>query len=198
MSADGALPEDTRAEVAERILDAILALDPLTDLPRTGWVLRGVAAPESIAAHSFGVALTTMLLVDGLRAEGMAVDGERALRMALVHDAPEAATGDVPMPVKTPALDAALKEAEDALAERLLQPAHAECWREAEAGETLEARIVKAADKIQMMARALTYGRQRRGDLREFWANPANFRDRGLPLARAVFDALRARATARR
>lgn len=182
-----------RLAPAERIVDCLLALDALADLPRTGFVLRGVAAPESLAAHSFGVALTTMLLVDALRDEGVAIDGERALRMALVHDAPEAATGDVPMPVKTPDLDAALKAAEAALAARLLPGPLVTAWREAESGETLEARVVKAADKIQMMAKVLAYERQGRGDLSDFWANEANFRDRGVPLAAAVFAVIRER-----
>jgi len=178
---------------AARIVDTLDGLLTLSDLPRTGWLLRGVAAPESIAAHSFGVALVSMLMVDVLRARGQRIDGEKVLRMALVHDAPEAATGDVPMPVKSRELDAALKRAEGELADRLLPPAVAALWHEAEAGESLEARVVKAADKIQMMVQLLAYERQGRGDLREFWENPRNERDMDLPLAREVFSAIRAR-----
>ena len=81
------------------IVDAMLGLDPLGELPRTGWVLRGVASPETIAAHVFGVTVVTMFLVDALRDAGETVDGERALRMALLHDAAEARTGDVPLPL---------------------------------------------------------------------------------------------------
>lgn len=178
---------------AERIIDCLLALDPLADLPRTGWLLRGVRPCESIADHSYFVALTVMLLVDALRAEGAEVDGERALRMALVHDAPEARLGDVPMPEKSPALDAALEEAEARIAERMLPPAAQRAWLEAEQGASLEARIVKAADKIQMIVKALAYGRQGRGDLGEFWTNERTFDDRGLPVAAEIFAALRAR-----
>ena len=54
--------------------------------------------------------------------------------------------------------------------------------------------IVKAVDKIQMMIKALCYERQQRGELSEFWAHPKNFDDRGIPLAREVFDAICARA----
>lgn len=179
---------------ADRIVDTVLGLDTLADLPRTGWLLRGVRPCESIADHSYGVALVVMLLVDALREEGVAVDGERALRMALVHDAPEARTGDVPMPSKTASLDAALHELEVTLVERLLPPAQREDWRVMEAGESLEARLVKAADKIQMMIKALSYGRQHRGHLEEFWAHPKNFDDRGLAVAREVFEAICARA----
>ena len=176
---------------AERVVDALLALDPLADLPRTGWLMRGVKPCESIADHSFGVVLCTTLLVDCLREDGRAVDGERALRMALVHDAPEAALGDVPHPVKTERVDAALSEVEATLAGRLLPPGLAAVWRDLEAGESLEARIVKAADKLHMLAKAVAYERRGWAGLDEFWSGPVD--DRGLPVVREILDALRAR-----
>jgi putative hydrolase of HD superfamily len=178
---------------AERIVDTLVGLDPLADLPRTGWLLRGVRPCESIADHSYFVALTVMLLVDALREEGVSVDGEKALRMALVHDAPEAKTGDVPMPQKTPRVDAALEELEGILITQLVPEPQQRAWREAEDGQSLEARIVKAADKIQMMTKALVYGRTGRGDLAEFWINDKNFPDKGLAIAREVHAVLRAR-----
>ena len=67
-------------------------------------------------------------------------------------------------------------------------------WQEAEAGASLEARIVKAADKLQMMIKAHVYERQQRGQLDEFWQNPKNFRDMELPLARRIYDRLCERA----
>ncbi len=174
----------------DRIIDTVLRLDALADLPRTGWLLRGVRPCESIADHSFGVALVAMLLTDALRAEGHGVDGERVLRMALVHDAPEARTGDVPMPVKTAEAERALDRVDERLARELLPAELLADWAEAEAAESLEARIVKAADKLQMMIKAHAYGRQQRGQLDEFWQRPTNFRDMGLPLARRVYDRL--------
>lgn len=178
---------------AKEIVDTLIGLDPLMDLPRTGWLLRGVRPCESIADHSYFVAVTVMLIVDALRAEGVTVDGEKALRMALVHDAPEAKTGDVPMPQKTPEMKQALDALEAILAARLLPKAPHADWEEAAAKESLEARVVKAADKLQMMTKALVYERQGRGDLHEFWANEKNFADGGLELAREVFAELRAR-----
>jgi putative hydrolase of HD superfamily len=178
---------------AERIVDVLIALDPMADLPRTGWLLRGVRPCESIADHSYFVAVTVMMLVDALREEGMEIDGEKALRMALVHDTPEAKTGDVPMPQKTERMDAALSELEADIAERVLTPAALASWRDGERGESIEARVVKAADKIQMMTKALVYERQKRGDLHEFWMNEKNFPVKGLNVAREIYAVLRAR-----
>jgi putative hydrolases of HD superfamily len=179
---------------ANLIVETMIGLDPMADLPRTGWLLRGVRPCESIADHSYGVAVVTMLLVDAMRDEGLEIDGERALRMALVHDAPEARTGDVPMPQKTARVDAALHELEAAMVESLLPAPQREDWRAMEAQGSIEARLVKAADKIQMMIKALCYERQHRGHLDEFWAHPKNFDDRGVPVAREVFEAICARA----
>jgi hypothetical protein len=52
---------------------------------------------------------------------------------------------------------------------------------------------VKAADKIQMMTKALVYEHHGRGELSEFWAHERNFPDQGLAIAREVHVLLRAR-----
>jgi putative hydrolase of HD superfamily len=114
--------------------------------------------------------------------------------MALIHDAAEARTGDVPMPNKTPGVSEALHRLERDLVDGMLPPAYRELWREAEAGASLEARIVKAADKIQMMIKVVRYERTRGAQLGEFWDNPGNFRHMDLPEARAVFARIRERA----
>lgn len=180
----------------QQILQTLEALDPLGDLPRTGWLLRGIQPCESIAAHTQQVALLTAMLVDLCRAEGMAVDGERALRMALVHDAPEARLGDVPMPVKTPTVDAALQEAERAIATAILPETLLADWEVSEEGHTLEAKLVKAADKIQMLHKLSLYEAQgRRHPLMEvMWKNAANLRVLELAPVRAVYEALFERA----
>ena len=171
-------------------IELVQFFDRLAALPRTGWLLRGVVDPESIAEHSFGVCLVATLLIDDLRARGMTVDGERVLRMALVHDAAEAFTGDIPMPTKTEKLDVALEEAEALLLSSVLSKPQLELWAEAEGGKTLEARIVKAADKVQMLIKALTYEQQRRGRLDEFWQSTKNRRHMDLDFARELFAEL--------
>jgi len=182
------------APTAEETISTVLGLDTLGDLPRTGWVIRGINPAESVAAHSLGVAQVAMALVDSLRAEGHTIDGERVLRMAVLHDAAEAATGDVPMPSKSPALRAALAAVERTIAEALLPPSWVEDWQEAADKQTLESRVVKAADKVQMMVKALRYHLQGRRGLEDFWENPGNFRDMDVAPAARMFEAIAARA----
>jgi putative hydrolase of HD superfamily len=69
------------------MLSVLLELQRLKRLDRTGWVLRGLpAGAESVAAHSYGVALTAMLLADEAAARGAVLDVERVVRLALLHD----------------------------------------------------------------------------------------------------------------
>jgi len=79
------------------MLSTLIELQRLKNLGRTGWTLRGLpAGTESVAAHSFGVTVTAMMLSDELTARGTVVDMERLLRMALLHDWSEARIGDLP------------------------------------------------------------------------------------------------------
>jgi putative hydrolase of HD superfamily len=180
----------------DRLLDQLDLLAPLGDLPRTGWVVRGCLPAETIAAHTVQVAILVAALCDALRAEGTPVDGERALRMAIVHDAPEARTGDVPMPVKTPELTRELLALEGRIAEDLLPAELRADWVDAEARRGMEADVVAAADKIQMLAQALRY--ERRGVqapvFATMWANPGNLRALHLAPVRAMYEALFRRA----
>ena len=57
---------------------------------RRGWVKKlGMARPESVADHSYRTALITMVFSDTL-----GLDTGKALRLALLHDLPEAIVGD--------------------------------------------------------------------------------------------------------
>ncbi len=62
----------------------------LKNAPRSGWLLAGVPMPESVAAHSFRVALIAALL-----ARMTGADPGRAALLAIVHDIPEARTTDL-------------------------------------------------------------------------------------------------------
>src|ERR1044072_8514477 len=79
------------------MLSTLIELQRLKRLDRTGWTLRGLPnGTESVAAHSFGVCVTAMLLADRCKARGVAIDVEKVLRIALLHDWAETRVGDMP------------------------------------------------------------------------------------------------------
>ena len=169
----------------------------LKQMPRTGWVQRGVPQAENVAAHSYGVILTAWALAHYVPEP---IDLGRLLALATLHDLPEALTSDIPTPVKEffPAtVRAGLKtDIERAALQTMLRdtPFAApwqQLWEELQASLTPEARLVHDADKLDMYLQALTYeeqiGNRRLG---EFWVEPPAF---FFDSSQAIYAALRAR-----
>jgi len=159
---------------------------------RTGWVQRGVPHPEDTAAHSYGVVFAAMVLAELVDEE---VDNGRLLAIAALHDLPEGLTTDIPTPawkympdgVKTAVERGAMQEITGGtpLADKFMP-----LWEELHADETIEARLVHDADKIDMFLQALIYQEQTGNrHLDEFWTKPFTFRT---PQAQAIYDSLRA------
>ena len=162
-TASGGGAEDTLG----RLLTIALRAYRLKDEPRQGWVLRGVEAPESVAAHVWGTTLLCLVF-----AEEAGIDVERALAIATVHDLAEAETGDIPARAdpadrSVGAADKARREA-DAM-ERLLAgqlPSVRTLWREYESAASAEARFVRDMNLLDMALQALSYEEQGRYDPR--------------------------------
>jgi putative hydrolase of HD superfamily len=122
---------------------------------RTGWVEAGVSGPESVADHSYRVALLSMLLSDH-----RGLDTLKAVRMAILHDLAEAVTGDLTPRQKTPEHGAEELRAFAGLVEGLptrQRQTYLEAMEEYVAGETGEAALVRAADRLEMVLQALEY-----------------------------------------
>ncbi|WP_423745983.1 HD domain-containing protein (plasmid) [Haladaptatus sp. SPP-AMP-3] len=146
-------------------IDALADAFALKDERRTGWQLREVSDPESVAGHTWGVAL--LCLQYGSEAD---IDTDRALRMALVHDLAEAKTGDVAtrvndadQRVSATEKERNEREAMDDLAPAL-DPEIRDQWEEYEARETPESAFVKDMDLVDMCLQALVYEREARYD----------------------------------
>ena len=156
------------------ILDALLDLCALDDLPRTGWILRGIATPESVAGHILGVAHVALALGPCARPP---LDMGRVLAMALVHDAPEARSGDIPRPAGEQLPGGAKPSMEAALAAEVVNPLSGlarNAFEEYEASNTREARFVKACDILQLGVRLLRYETAGHRGLNEFWKTLAS------------------------
>lgn len=160
---------------------------------RTGWVQRGVPNPEDVAAHSFGVVYTALILCQIIDEP---MDQGRVLAMAALHDLPEGLTTDIPTPawrylpagVKTDVERGAMQEI---LADVPFLPQLMSLWEELHANETAVAKLVHDADKLDMFLQAIIYEEQfGNTHLAEFWTNPYTF---NFPQCQAIYDALRAR-----
>jgi len=176
----------------EHLLDLLLELQTLDRVPRSGYLLRGVPEPESVTEHSWHVVFLVWTLAG--RVEG--VDAARAVEIALVHDLAELRVGDLPQVASGYFAEGAKQAAEAAALEEILAPLPGrarELYAEYRAGESAEARLVKACDKLQLMLKVAVYERWGAGGLAEFWDNPANFPDGGFPAVRELFDELRRR-----
>jgi len=175
------------------LVDFIAAAGKLKKLSRTGWLECGVPDSESVADHSFRVALISLLLAD---LNGL--DALRAVRMALLHDLAEAETGDL-TPIQKSTDPWGFKHAEDAAMERLLeklprgiQGTFRSAWREFSGTLTDEARLVRDADKLEMVIQASEYQKEGGDENRfmRFWQEEIKGDE-----ARVIRDAVKAQAS---
>ena len=137
--------------------DNLLEMLELKQLPRTGWVRSNVTHPESVAAHSWGMAILA------LRLAPKDIDLTKVLSMCLVHDLPEVIVGDL-----TPHDDTTNKAELEHNAMKQLAPEWLALFEEYEAGESKEARFVKQIDKLDMGLQAIIYETKQGLDLTEF------------------------------
>ena len=160
------------------MLNTLIELQRLKGLERTGWMLRGIAAgAESVASHSYGVAVAAMLLGDEVAARGVEVNMERVLRVALLHDWAEARVGDMPRTAILYFGAEARKRAERAAFTDIVGDLDADGVAEKynalhedyEERASLEARLVKAADVIDLLVQTLAFERAGVRGLDEFW-----------------------------
>lgn len=157
------------------MLPLLIELQRLKRLDRTGWTLRGLPnGTESVAAHSFGVSVTAMLLADELANRGVSLNRERVLRMALLHDWAETRVGDMPKTATSyfgsdVRQRAELAAFDDIVAGAAAQSLYRELYTDYELRESLEARLVKAADIIDLLVEVLALERAGAKGLDEFW-----------------------------
>jgi putative hydrolase of HD superfamily len=124
------------------------------------------------------------------------VDVAKLLAIALLHDLPEAVLGDIPSPASGFLLPNAKRTAEVGVLTALLKELpgleHWQVWwREFEERTSVEGRLVRDADRLDMLIQAYVY-EQTTGNrwLEEFWTDAAESAFE-LEVSRSLFGALR-------
>jgi len=156
---------------APPILQAYFESCQLKQLYRQGWLKSGVSRErcESVADHSFGVALLALWLAE---AYFPSLDGEKVLRMALLHDFGEIYAGDI---IPADNISMGDKHAQEAVSViRVLgnlpcSQVYLDLWQEFENGDTPEARFVRQIDRLEMGLQAAVYKAQGQARMDEFF-----------------------------
>jgi putative hydrolase of HD superfamily len=130
----------------------------LKRLPRAGWLLLGITQPETVAEHSFRVGMVGVALA---ALEG--ADVGRTAALCLLHDGHETRIGDVPSVgrayVTTAVPEAVVAHQTSAMPSEVAK-VFQDLVAEYEAGQTLEAKAARDADKIETLLQAAEYQAQ--------------------------------------
>ncbi|GMQ78664.1 MAG: HD family hydrolase [Anaerolineae bacterium] len=175
------------------VIQLLLHGNRLKQTPRTGWAIRGVPAPESVADHSYGVAYTAMALAQII--DEQIVLG-KLLALALLHDLPEGISSDIPAPSWDYFLPGIKETVEDSIMDEILGEGSyttllKELWKEWVLGESAEAKLVDDADKLDRFLQALVYENQTGNrTLGGFWKKPYKFH---YPQSQAIYEELKSR-----
>jgi len=159
---------------ASRLVEVLYEINHLKQLFRKGW-LRNISSEkcESVAEHTFGMAMMAWLLADEFFPE---LNREKVLKISLIHDIAEVYAGD------TTPYDGLTPEEKNAREREALKKifsglpngyAYIALWEEFENGSSAEARFVKQIDRLEMALQAAVYEHQQELDLEEFFDSAA-------------------------
>ena len=144
------------------IINFIKQIERLKDTKRTAWTKEGRL--ESTAEHSWRLAVFAMLIENYFDN----IDSKKLIKMSLIHDLGEAHEGDISAILDVDQKEKIKQEKESFKELTSLLPDEKKddllsIWQEYNAGNTAEARLVKALDKME------TIIQHNQGD------NPENF-----------------------
>ena len=176
----------TSENVLKDIIEFCKYAGKLKKTKRTGWDMRvGIKDGESVADHSFRVALMAMVLADMRK-----LDTEKIMRMALLHDLGESIIGDWDaLQTKLDGRQAEKQQKEDealrkilALLPKDIESKYLETLKELSARETEESKLFRQLDRLETILQAVEY--QKEGHDKEkfeaFWGAKRSVQDEEL------------------
>jgi putative hydrolases of HD superfamily len=139
----------------DNIIKYYIQIAKLKKLIRKGWQLKNIPNPESVADHTFGVATLAFMIGKKLN-----LDVEKMVIMALIHEAAETIYGDI-TPHDGTSEDEKYKMEEHGSKEilSLISPNGElfDLWKDFELKRTVEGKIVKELDRLEMALQAFQY-----------------------------------------
>jgi len=179
-----------------KLLKLFIEAGKLKRIKRTGWAMKNIPCPESVADHSFRTSFIALILGTMLE-----LNVEKLLKMSLLHDLPEIITGDItphcgiPVTEKYEKEKIAIKKFNDIFPDN--NSSIVDLWEEYESRNSPEARLLKNIDKLEMAIQAFEYQKQYPEiDLEEFINNAKmNIND---PTILSIFKALTRQITGQR
>jgi putative hydrolase of HD superfamily len=145
----------------------------LKRIPRSGWITHGVSLPdvESVADHTFSTCSISLLLTDLEQGRGVRVNAERVLRIATLHDLAEALTFDISKSylaylgergslIKNEIEASAWKYLAQSIGSASLSKRYMRLQKQYVSNVTVEARIVHAADSIDILLQIIELRRR--------------------------------------
>ncbi|MGB9824353.1 MAG: HD domain-containing protein [Candidatus Hydrothermia bacterium] len=165
----------------QNFLDFLEEAYRLKRTPRAGFWYYGVENPESVAEHIFGVSLITYITAKLLLKQGEKLDVEKAIKMAVIHELGEALIGDIHLEARRyigKSIESVEHRAFHDLVSKLPEEVKNELldlYKEFENGETVEAKIVRAADKVDLLIQAYLYEKTGHRNLESFFNEDKNY-----------------------
>lgn len=157
----------TDTDQLQKIIGFYRQINKLKQVVRRGWELRDVPNPESVADHSFGVALLTLIF-----ASRLGLDVEKALMIALLHEVGETVVGDITPFDGISRTEKARREEEAArqiLSDVDESGALLDLWLDYHHRASAESRLVKELDGVEMVLQADLYEQETGLNLEEFF-----------------------------
>ncbi len=130
----------------------------LKELQRTGWIRKGIANAETVAAHSHGVSLLVLLFAPDY------LDKEKCLKLAVIHDLQEVIVGDITPFDGVTSEEKGQREqkAVQEIAQKLGFDELKELFAEYETNQSAEARFVRDMDRLDAVLQAKYYDDNKR------------------------------------
>jgi putative hydrolase of HD superfamily len=134
-----------------RLVDFLFEAGMLKDTPRSGWLTIGIKDPESVAEHSFRVALIGWALAKLEKA-----DEGKVLKMCLLHDLEETRLGDLHT-LNRVYLEEKKSACSDIFKGLFCEKEMSGLVKEQKGMKTKEAIVARDADKLEMVLQAKEY-----------------------------------------